>query len=68
MDPFQVWLPAMATHTKSIAGGHWWAIAKPITAHDLKSVYTGKVKVLSSMENAHIMLDMAEKCSNFAKN
>ena len=40
MDPFQVWLPAMATHTKSIAGGHWWAIENPITAHDLKSVYT----------------------------
>ena len=40
MDPFQVWLPAMTTHTKSIAGGHWWAIEKPITAHDLKSVYT----------------------------
>ena len=38
MDPFQVWLPAMATHTKSIAGGHWWAIENPITAHDLKSV------------------------------
>ena len=40
LDPFQVWLPAMATHTKSIAGGHWWAIEKPITAHDLKSVYS----------------------------
>ena len=39
MDPFQVWLPSMATHTKSIAGGHWWAIENPITAHDLKSVY-----------------------------
>ena len=40
MDPFQVWLPAMATHTKSIAGGHWWAKENLITAHDLKSVYT----------------------------
>ena len=39
MDPFQVWLPAIATHTKSITGGHWWAIENPITAHDLKSVY-----------------------------
>ena len=26
-----------------------------------------KAKVLSSMENAHIMLEMAEKCSNYAK-
>ena len=43
MDPFQVWLPAMATHTKSIAGGHWWAIENPITAHDLKSVYMKSV-------------------------
>ena len=42
MDPFQVWLPAMATHTKSIAGGHWWAIENPITAHDLKSVYRAR--------------------------
>ena len=24
-------------------------------------------KVLSSMENAHILLEMAEKCSNYAK-
>ena len=39
MDPFQVWPLSMATHTKSIAGGHWWAIENPITAHDLKSVY-----------------------------
>ena len=22
LDPFQVWLPSMETHTKSIAGGH----------------------------------------------
>ena len=31
----------MATHTKSIAGGHWWAISleNPVTAHDLKLVY-----------------------------
>ena len=25
-------------------------------------------KVLSSMENAHIMLEMAGKCSNYARN
>ena len=33
----------MATHTKSIAGGHWWAIDNPIAAHDLKSVYRYRV-------------------------
>ena len=47
MDPFQVWLPAMATHTKSITGGHWWAIENPITAHDLKSVYRVTILVRS---------------------
>ena len=38
MDPLQVCPPSMATHTKSIVGGHWWAMENPITACDLKSV------------------------------
>ena len=47
MDPFQVWPLSMATHTKSIAGGHWWAIENRITAHDLKSVYKPSSKRIS---------------------
>ena len=35
-DPFQVWRPVMATHTKSIAGGQ----ENPIAAHVLKLVCT----------------------------
>ena len=62
MDPFQVWLPAMATHTKSIAGGHWWAIENPITAHDLKSVYT-ECKLVRPVESCVSV--QGEECLGF---
>ena len=57
MDPFQIWPLSMATHTKSIAGRHRWAMENPITAHDLKLVYMPTCDRQSRLkaDSAHIL-------------